>query len=144
MKLQHFLLKRLERGEAAVMDPITEVKTNRITDIAAPEQLIGKEAITDPVAHAPKSIWRRGHEGSSQRAKSGQMDKTTKQGVKKVFVSYAWWNTSGIASTEDRQRQELVERLCETVQAEGWQVVRDKAALRYGDLISTFMNVGPS
>jgi hypothetical protein len=57
----------------------------------------------------------------------------------KVFVSYAWGDTSSSASEEDRQRQEVVERLCETVQTEGWQVLRDKTALRYGDMISTFM-----
>lgn len=33
----------------------------------------------------------------------------------------------------------MVERLCETVQNEGWEVVRDKTAVRYGDLIWTFM-----
>jgi hypothetical protein len=29
-----------------------------------------------------------------------------------VFVSYAWGDTSPTASEEDRQRQEVVERLC--------------------------------
>jgi internalin A len=33
----------------------------------------------------------------------------------------------------------LVERLCHTLEREHWQVVRDKKALDYGDLISTFM-----
>jgi len=56
-----------------------------------------------------------------------------------VFVSYAWGDTSPIASEEDRQRQEVVERLCRTLEKEHCQVVRDKDALRYGDLISTFM-----
>src|SRR5208283_2091301 len=55
-----------------------------------------------------------------------------------VFVSYAWGDTSP-ASEEDRQRQEVVERLCRTLEKEDWQVVRDKTSLKYGDPISTFM-----
>jgi internalin A len=56
-----------------------------------------------------------------------------------VFVSYAWGDTSSIAPEEDRQRQEVVGRLCRTLEKENWHVVRDKTALRYGDLISPFM-----
>jgi hypothetical protein len=57
-----------------------------------------------------------------------------------VFVSYAWGDTSPIASEVDGKRQEMVERLCKTVQTEGWQVVRDKTAIRYGELISPFID----
>jgi hypothetical protein len=56
----------------------------------------------------------------------------------KVFVSYAWGDDS---SEEARQRAQVVEGLCETAQLEGWEVVRDKNALRYGDLISAFMKI---
>jgi internalin A len=55
-----------------------------------------------------------------------------------VFVSYAWGDISP-ASEEDHQRQEVVEQLCQALEKEPWQVVRDKSALRYGDLISGFM-----
>jgi hypothetical protein len=47
----------------------------------------------------------------------------------RVFVSYAWGDTSPNALEEDRQRQEVVERLCRTLEKENWQVVRDKNAL---------------
>jgi len=56
-----------------------------------------------------------------------------------VFVSYAWGDTSPSASEEDRKRQEVVERLCRTLEKEHWQVVRDTNELRPGDQISTFM-----
>jgi hypothetical protein len=46
---------------------------------------------------------------------------------------------ASIAPEEDRQRQEVVGRLCRTLEKENWHVVRDKTALRYGDLISPFM-----
>jgi hypothetical protein len=50
-----------------------------------------------------------------------------------IFVSYASGDTSPSASEEDRQRQEVVECLCDAVKDEGWEVVRDKQALQYGD-----------
>jgi internalin A len=56
-----------------------------------------------------------------------------------VFVSYAWGDTSSNASEEDRQRQEVVERLCQTLEKENWKVVYDKNELRPGHLISRFM-----
>src|SRR5271165_5533280 len=71
--------------------------------------------------------------------------KITKTEPPKVFVSYAWGDTSSIASEEDRQRQEVVERLCQTLEKEHWQVVRDETTIKYGDSISDFMkNLGQS
>ena len=43
------------------------------------------------------------------------------------------------ASEEDRQRQEVVERLCQTLEKDHRKVIRDKNALHPGDQISTFM-----
>jgi Leucine-rich repeat (LRR) protein len=59
--------------------------------------------------------------------------------LQQIFVSYAWRNIAPHASEEDRQRQEVVERLCQTLEKEHRKVIRDKNALNYGDLISTFM-----
>ena len=59
-------------------------------------------------------------------------------GPPRVFVSYSWGDDS---SAEARQRGQIVEDLCEVVQAERWQVVRDKTEVRYGDLISSFMKM---
>jgi len=56
-------------------------------------------------------------------------------GLPKIFVSYAW----GDSSESGRQREQVVEGLCGKITADGWDVVRDKVAMRYGDLISTFM-----
>jgi internalin A len=62
--------------------------------------------------------------------------KQSNQGQPKVFISYAWGDDG---STEGRQRSQLVEHLCKVVQSEDWQLVRDKNAMRYGELISVFM-----
>ena len=57
----------------------------------------------------------------------------------RVFISYAWGHTSPNASKDRRRRQEVVERMCETLVKEDWEVVRDRTAMNYGDLISEFM-----
>ena len=54
----------------------------------------------------------------------------------KIFVSYAWGDDS---SEEARKRTEIVDRLCETLGQDGWQILRDSEVLRYGDLVSGFM-----
>ena len=53
-----------------------------------------------------------------------------------IFVSYAWGDDS---SEDARKRGEVVERLCDTLGKDGWNIIRDKTTVRYGDLISTFM-----
>ena len=53
-----------------------------------------------------------------------------------VFVSFAWGDDS---SEQARRRAEVVERLCETLSKEGWNILRDKGALHPGELISGFM-----
>jgi internalin A len=53
-----------------------------------------------------------------------------------IFVSYAWGDDS---SEDARKRTEVVDRLCETLGQDGWNILSDKTAMRYGDLISGFM-----
>jgi hypothetical protein len=53
-----------------------------------------------------------------------------------IFVSYAWGDDS---SEDARKRTEVVDRLCERLRQDGWNILRDKTAIRYGDLISGFM-----
>jgi TIR domain/Leucine Rich repeats (2 copies) len=59
--------------------------------------------------------------------------------LRQIFISYAWGDISPNASEVDRQRQEVVEGLCGTLDKENWKVIRDKGALDYGDQISGFM-----
>ncbi len=49
---------------------------------------------------------------------------------RRVYVSYAW--------REDSSR--VVDGLCTALAADGWEVVRDREAMRPGDRISAFMN----
>ena len=53
-----------------------------------------------------------------------------------IFVSYAWGDDS---SDNARERTEIVDRLCETLRQDGWNILRDNTAMRPGDLISGFM-----
>jgi internalin A len=52
------------------------------------------------------------------------------------FVSYAWGDD---ASPEGRERESVVDRLCDEAAARDVAIVRDKAALRIGDRITPFM-----
>jgi internalin A len=60
----------------------------------------------------------------------------TPKSTSEIFISYAWGDNS---SEDARKRGEVVEQLCETLGKEGWKFIRDKNAMRYGDLISGFM-----
>src|SRR5215469_16420416 len=50
----------------------------------------------------------------------------------KVFVSYAWGDRAPDAPKDSQERQELVERLCKTLQRQGWQIFRDQSAMQPG------------
>jgi internalin A len=56
-------------------------------------------------------------------------------GSRRVYVSYAW----GDDTDTGRQREALVERLCDRLRMWEYDVIRDKETMRNGDLISTFM-----
>jgi internalin A len=58
------------------------------------------------------------------------------KGKPEVFVSFAWGDDS---SQEARQRTEIVDRLCERLRQDDWNILRDSTVLRSGDLISGFM-----
>jgi hypothetical protein len=53
------------------------------------------------------------------------------KGTSEVFVSYAWGDDS---SEDARKRTEIVERLCELVEQDGWNILRDSTVLRSGDM----------
>ena len=57
------------------------------------------------------------------------------QEKRRVFVSYAW----GDETPTGKQREQVVDGLCEQMVAWGYDVVRDKDSLKSGDLISVFM-----
>jgi internalin A len=58
------------------------------------------------------------------------------EGKPKIFISCAWGDESSVLG---RQRQQVVEALCQKLESESWEVVRDKTGMRLGDLISTFI-----
>jgi internalin A len=58
--------------------------------------------------------------------------------AKQVFVSYAWGDDD---SAVGRQRGQVVEGLCARLREWSYEVVRDREAMRRGDLISDFMRL---
>jgi len=57
-------------------------------------------------------------------------------GTRTVYISYSWGDDS---SKEARQRGQVVDNLCAVLGSKGWNVVRDRSAMRYGGLITDFM-----
>jgi internalin A len=51
-------------------------------------------------------------------------------------VSYAW----GDDTTEGKEREAVVDRLCSKAEARGIRIIRDKTAMKIGDRISSFMD----
>jgi internalin A len=58
------------------------------------------------------------------------------KGTAEIFVSYSWGDNT---SEDALKRGEVVDRLCETFDKDGWNILRDKTNMRPGDLISGFM-----
>jgi internalin A len=56
--------------------------------------------------------------------------------VLEYYVSYAW----GDDTTEGKEREAVVDRLCSEAEARGKRVIRDETAMKMGDRISTFMD----
>jgi internalin A len=56
--------------------------------------------------------------------------------VLEYYVSYAW----GDDTTESKEREAVVDRLCSEAEARGKHIIRDKSAMKIGDRISTFMD----
>jgi internalin A len=52
------------------------------------------------------------------------------------YVSYAW----GDDTTEGKEREAVVDRLCSEAEARGTRIIRDKTSMKVGDRISTFMD----
>ena len=56
--------------------------------------------------------------------------------VLEFYVSYAW----GDDTTEGKEREAVVDRLCSEAEARGNRITRDKTAMKIGDRISIFMD----
>jgi internalin A len=61
---------------------------------------------------------------------------STCHGTPAIFVSDAWSDDS---SDDAQKRRGIVDRLCERLDKDGWNILRDSNVLRSGDLISGFM-----
>jgi formylglycine-generating enzyme required for sulfatase activity len=56
--------------------------------------------------------------------------------LSRIYVSYAWGDD---LTPEGRERERLVDRLCEAARERGLTILRDRTALRTGDSIDAFM-----
>ena len=86
-------------------------------------------------APARSTVEPRGHAsaGLEQLEISARSDMAD-QGSPKVFCVVRMGRQNAGCLQEARQRQEVVERLCETLDKEGWHILRDSNVLRSGEL----------
>jgi internalin A len=56
--------------------------------------------------------------------------------VLEYYISYAW----GDDTTEGKEREAIVDRLCSQAEARGKRIIRDKTEMKIGDRISIFMD----
>ena len=118
-----------KRGQAGVLLQrlIELVENDRISLGARPsgKNVTGVEAKAEareaPDAKADEVPVRPAHEPSK---------------VLEYYVSYAW----GDDTTEGKEREAVVDRLCSEAEARGKRIIRDKTAMKIGDRISTFMD----
>jgi internalin A len=118
-----------KRGQAGVLlQPLIElVEDERISLGARPsgKNVTGVEAKAEareaPDGKADEVPVRPAHEPSK---------------VLEYYVSYAW----GDDTTEGKEREAVVDRLCSEAEARGKRIIRDKTAMKIGDRISTFMD----
>jgi hypothetical protein len=116
-----------KRGQAGVLlrRLIELVENDRISLGARPsEKVTGVEAKAEArepaYAIADEMTVRPAHEPSN---------------VLEYYVSYAW----GDDSTEGKEREAVVDRLCLKAEARGERIIRDKTAMKIDDRISIFM-----
>jgi internalin A len=105
-----------------------------------------------PVGQPPRIEWQGGAEATGPLPPTSGVDETRETGLRdlkiparpelpaksqpELFVSYAWGDDS---SEQARLRTEVVDRLCQSLAPEGWNVLRDNKSMRPGELISGFM-----
>jgi internalin A len=114
------LLRRLSevvRDESARVgaQPINVPISDRLTQISERSQADDERALSEPT---------RPFEFSQERSSEPE-----------YFVSYAW----GDVTTEGKEREATVDRLCEAAEERGLVILRDKNVLRLGDSIEKLM-----
>jgi internalin A len=131
-------LRKLPVGQAPKTEqtkrfPVHACVSSFASDLA---RLVQNPLSGDAVSssHGERRNWRQSRWSEPTRNYSATRDFS--QGQTGNFVSYAWGEDS---SEEARKRTEVVDRLCEALRKDGWNILRDSDAMRTGDLISGFM-----
>jgi internalin A len=125
------ILIRTQRGQAAeLLRRLSALVRDESTRVSA-----------EPVNASPADLSLRPGQRSPARDERTRTDPPPLQfgrergAAPQIFVSYAW----GDESPEGRQREAVVDQLCEAAEQRGLVILRDKLVLRLGDSISKFM-----
>ena len=114
------------------------------------EPLIGEVQKVAQVEQ-PRITWQKKHAATAHTSQESDLRQTQTRditslnigtpvqgpvGLRTVYISYAWGDDS---SEKARQRGQVVDGLCATLESGGWKVIRDQSAMQYGDLITDFI-----
>ena len=130
-------LRRLPVGQAP---KIEQTKSFRVHAVSSSSASVLPRPVRNSLSGDAVSL----SDGAADKAENASLNKLQitvptvlhPKGKPEIFVSYAWGDDS---SETARKRAEVVDRLCETLANESWNIIRDKNAMRSGDLISGFM-----
>ena len=129
-------LRELPVGQAPKIELTKRIRGEILITGSAVPRYVQDPHGGDPVSssHGDADIGDKS-DGLSQLQITAQPD-ISRTGTPEIFVSYAWGDDS---SDDAHQRTEVVDRLCERMDKDGWNILRDSNVLRSGDLISSFM-----
>jgi internalin A len=123
-------LRKLPVGQVPKIEQTKTFRAHTISLSSAP--VVRRLAPTSPVAQPPDTV----QQGGLEQLEFQSRPELPPKGTPEIFVSYAWGDNS---SEDALKRSEVVDRLCETLDKDGWHILRDNNVLRSGDLISGFM-----
>jgi internalin A len=126
------IVLRTQRGQASEL-------LRRLAALVRETSLrIGAEPLNAPPTRSaiPPAAPVSAEDEGKDRAPAAQLRFGAERGrERQYFVSYAW----GDDTPEGREREAIVDRLCEAAEQRGLHIQRDKNVLRPGDSISKFM-----
>jgi internalin A len=119
----------------ALLEELRELPVGQTPKIEQTKRIRGEISVTGSAV--PRYV--QDPHGGDKSAGLSQLqitDRTELPPKNEIFVSYAWGDDS---SEDARKRGEVVVQLCERMDKDGWNILRDSNVLRSGELISGFM-----
>jgi tetratricopeptide (TPR) repeat protein len=131
-------LEELGRNQDAIA--VYDDLLSRFSAATVPELRIhatwARERVTSLGSHPLPASRLQPVRGSERSFEAGLPLQREKSPRSEWYVSYAWGDDR---TPEGREREEIVDRLCEAAKSQGYSILSDKEVMNLGDSISDFM-----